>query len=48
MTVVLVCLSDELADRSNDMKLHRLLGAFFSKKLSEKQKKQILEEHISY
>ena len=44
MTVVLVCLSDELADRSDDMKLHRLLGAFFSKKLSEKQKKQILEE----
>lgn len=44
MSVVLVCLSDELADKADDMKLHRLLGTFFSRKLSVGQKRRILEE----
>lgn len=48
LSVIVICLSQKLADESNELKLHRLLGTLFSSQLEVEEKKAILtdEYHI--
>lgn len=43
MSVILVCLSEEIAEEKDEYRLHRLLEAFFVPTITKKQKTEILE-----
>jgi predicted transposase YdaD len=44
LSVILIGLSQYIAEASDEHKLHRLLETFFSSKLSENDKRKIIEE----
>jgi hypothetical protein len=44
LSVILIGLSQDIAESSDEHKLHRLLETFFSSKLSENDKRKIIEE----
>ena len=43
LSVILVCLSEQLASETDEYRLHRLLEAFFSPVLSREEKRVIIE-----
>ena len=44
MSIITICLSSEVAEEKEELKLHRLLGTLLSSEMKPAEKKRILEE----